>query len=86
MARDRIRLARRLAELTTGKSRAGREGQDPWASLSDAVAVAEEAVAVRERAVPAITYPEELPVTQRHDDLVAALRDNQVVVVAGDTG
>ncbi len=36
--------------------------------------------------VPAISYPPELPVTQRRDDIAAAIRDHQVVVVAGETG
>ncbi|MFP5291009.1 MAG: ATP-dependent RNA helicase HrpA, partial [Actinomycetes bacterium] len=33
-----------------------------------------------------ITYPEDLPVSQRRDDIAAAIRDNQVVIVAGETG
>ncbi|MBM7474499.1 ATP-dependent RNA helicase HrpA [Curtobacterium herbarum] len=35
---------------------------------------------------PVITYPPELPVSQRRDDIAAAIRDNQVVIVAGATG
>jgi ATP-dependent RNA helicase HrpA len=34
----------------------------------------------------AITYPQQLPVSQRKDDLAEAIRDSQVVVVAGETG
>jgi ATP-dependent helicase HrpA len=34
----------------------------------------------------AIRYPEELPVSQRRDDIAAAIRDHQVVIVAGETG
>ena len=33
-----------------------------------------------------IRYPAELPVTQRRDDILAAIRDHQVVIVAGETG
>src|ERR1700722_3541546 len=33
-----------------------------------------------------IRYPEELPVSQRRDDIAAAIRDHQVVIVAGETG
>ncbi|MEO5724940.1 MAG: hypothetical protein ABIQ39_12865, partial [Ilumatobacteraceae bacterium] len=33
-----------------------------------------------------ITYPAELPITERHDELIAAIRDHQVVIVAGETG
>ena len=36
-------------------------------------------------AVP-IRYPEELPVSQRRGDIAAAIRDNQVVIIAGETG
>ena len=32
------------------------------------------------------TYPPDLPVSQRRDDIAAAIRDHQVVVVAGETG
>ena len=33
-----------------------------------------------------ITYPAELPVSQRRDELAAAIRDHQVVIIAGETG
>src|SRR5829696_7320905 len=49
---------------------------------------AEEERIVRRRAtVPtAIHYPPELPVSARREDLLAAIRDHQVVIVAGETG
>jgi len=36
--------------------------------------------------VPPITYPEQLPVSARRDDIARAIAENQVVVVAGETG
>src|SRR5207248_4593533 len=36
--------------------------------------------------VPRVTYPPELPITTRKDEIVAAIRDRQVVVIAGETG
>ena len=33
-----------------------------------------------------ISYPEELPVSERREDIAAAIRDHQVVIVAGETG
>ena len=37
--------------------------------------------------IPAeITYPEELPVSERREDIKAAIRDHQVIIVAGETG
>ncbi|MFV8380332.1 ATP-dependent RNA helicase HrpA [Corynebacterium hindlerae] len=44
------------------------------------------AVAVRREAVPTITYPEQLPVSARRDDIISAIRDHQVVIIAGETG
>ncbi len=43
-------------------------------------------LADRARAVPRVTYPQELPVSQRKDEIAAAIRDHQVVIVAGETG
>ncbi|TWP35207.1 ATP-dependent RNA helicase HrpA [Leekyejoonella antrihumi] len=40
----------------------------------------------RQSLVPEIRYPAELPVTAAHDEIMAAIRDNQVVVIAGETG
>jgi ATP-dependent helicase HrpA len=36
--------------------------------------------------VPPITYPEQLPVSARREEISAAIRDHQVVIVAGETG
>nr|WP_245852711.1 ATP-dependent RNA helicase HrpA [Isoptericola jiangsuensis] len=36
--------------------------------------------------VPPITYPEQLPVSARRAEIADAIRDHQVVVVAGETG
>ncbi|MEZ5246140.1 MAG: ATP-dependent RNA helicase HrpA [Acidimicrobiales bacterium] len=33
-----------------------------------------------------VTYPADLPIAERREELLAAIRDNQVVVVAGETG
>jgi ATP-dependent helicase HrpA len=36
--------------------------------------------------MPVISYPEDLPICARREEIVAALRGHQVVVVAGETG
>src|SRR5205823_11048436 len=36
--------------------------------------------------VPCISYPLELPITPRKDEIVAGIRAHQVVVIAGETG
>jgi ATP-dependent helicase HrpA len=40
----------------------------------------------RRAAVPKISYPPELPVSAAREELAAAIRDHQVVIVAGETG
>src|SRR6476659_6338131 len=40
----------------------------------------------RSALVPRGSYPEELPVSGRREDIAAAIRDHQVVIVAGETG
>ena len=39
-----------------------------------------------EAAIPSITFPPELPVSQRREDIARAIAENQVVIVAGATG
>ncbi|WP_312917790.1 ATP-dependent RNA helicase HrpA [Kocuria sp.] len=38
------------------------------------------------RIQPRIVYPDDLPVSARREDIMAAIRDHQVVVIAGETG
>ena len=44
--------------------------------------------AVQERAnnLPEWRYPESLPVSSRHEEIVKAIRENQVIIIAGETG
>jgi ATP-dependent helicase HrpA len=37
-------------------------------------------------AAPSLSYPAELPISHRKDEILAVLREHQVVVVAGETG
>ena len=43
-------------------------------------------VDARAARIPDITYPENLPVSARREDIMELVRDNQVVVIAGETG
>ncbi len=66
------------------RSRLSAQGPSP--ELLDDVSKAESRVARRRDVVPEIAYPDDLPVSGRRDDIIAALRAAQVVVVAGETG
>ncbi len=45
-----------------------------------------EQIEARKAALPRITYPPQLPVSARAEDIAAAIREHQVVIVAGATG
>ena len=82
--RDRRRLHRRLDSADRGTG-AGPDAAALARLLAD-VTAAEERVARRRAAVPPISYPPDLPVSEAADELRAALAGHQVVVVAGETG
>jgi len=81
---DGHRLGRRLA--TARRTRDARARAKAVADIAAAVDNGERRTAARRAAVPAIRYPEALPVSARRDDIAAAIRDHQVVIVAGETG
>ena len=82
--RDAQRLGRRLEG-----ARRIRKPEARAAVLAEIAAEAEKAearMAERRARVPAVTYPEQLPVSQKKDVIADAIRDHQVVIVAGETG
>ncbi|MEV0427413.1 ATP-dependent RNA helicase HrpA [Micromonospora sp. NPDC050495] len=84
MFRDQRRLQRRLDGVR--KLRDPQRRDAALAEIATEVARAEARLATRRAAVPVITYPAQLPVSERKDDIAAAIRDHQVVIVAGETG
>ncbi|MFQ3786905.1 ATP-dependent RNA helicase HrpA [Halomonas sp. A29] len=85
MLRDRETLARRLS----GLARRLREGKPVDRGLAEVARSVERSaqLAARRMARPVtLNYPPELPVAERRGDILAALREHQVVVVAGETG
>ena len=49
--------------------------------LADEVAQAEVRAAGRRSRVPAVSYPEALPVSQKKDEIARAIHEHQVVIV-----
>ncbi|GGP84989.1 ATP-dependent RNA helicase HrpA [Streptosporangium pseudovulgare] len=82
--RDQRRLRRRLDGARKVRNRAAQ--QKIAAEITSDIEKAERRIAERRAGVPAITYPESLPVSRRRDDILEAIRDHQVVIVAGETG
>ncbi|MFD7453421.1 ATP-dependent RNA helicase HrpA [Kitasatospora sp. NPDC059827] len=82
--RDEVRIGRRLEGARRVRKPEAR--QQVAAEIAAEIDRAELLVEQRRAAVPKITYPAELPVSQKKDDILAAIRDHQVVIVAGETG
>ncbi|MGK6325813.1 ATP-dependent RNA helicase HrpA [Erwinia sp. DT-104] len=84
MLRDRQRLQKRLHGAKKVKNPAAQQAIAD--ELSGEIAAAEQRVALRKAATPTIRYPENLPVSQKKQEIAEAIRDHQVVIVAGETG
>ncbi|MER7738365.1 ATP-dependent RNA helicase HrpA [Streptomyces sp. NPDC096538] len=82
--RDAHRLGRRLEGAR--KIRKPEARAAVLDEIEAEVAAAEERMAARRTRVPEIRYPEQLPVSQKKDAIAEAIRDHQVVIVAGETG
>ncbi|MFD8449857.1 ATP-dependent RNA helicase HrpA [Streptomyces coelicoflavus] len=82
--RDAHRLGRRLEGAR--KIRKPEARAAVLAEIETEVAKAEQRIGERRARVPAVSYPEQLPVSQKKDEIAAAIRDHQVVIVAGETG
>ncbi|MFJ3235055.1 ATP-dependent RNA helicase HrpA [Streptomyces sp. NPDC086787] len=82
--RDAQRLGRRLEGAR--KIRKPEARAAVLAEIETEVGRAEARMGERRALVPAVGYPEQLPVSQKKDEIAAAIRDHQVVIVAGETG
>ncbi|TXR96283.1 ATP-dependent RNA helicase HrpA [Streptomyces sp. col6] len=88
LAQVSLRDANRLGRRLEGARRI-RKPEAQQAVLDEIAAQADKAAGrLTQRAgrVPAVTYPEQLPVSQKKDEILEAIRDHQVVIVAGETG
>jgi len=81
MARDAARLKSRI-----DRARTLRGPQADWTRLEADLERSIASCAARATAKPAITYPPDLPVAQRADEIAKAIRAHQVVIVCGETG
>ena len=79
MLRDRHGLARRLDD-------ARRRNEPLDARTTDRILASAAEAERRAKLRPAISYPEDLPIAAKRAEIADAIRENQVVVVSGETG
>ncbi|WP_037843349.1 helicase-related protein, partial [Streptomyces sp. NRRL WC-3549] len=82
--RDAHRLGRRLEGARRIRKPEAR--QSVLDEISAEAGKAAGRLAGRAARMPALSYPEQLPVSQKKDEILEAIRDHQVVIVAGETG
>src|SRR5512138_207507 len=82
---DWVRLGARLVRLLRDQHHSASHD----AFLNRLLAQARASAALcesRRREVPQVSYPPDLPITARKDEIVTAIRKHQVLIVAGETG
>ncbi|MBJ7537618.1 ATP-dependent RNA helicase HrpA [Marinomonas sp. C1424] len=85
MTLDRHHIARKQAQLVKRQ----RDGLPSDRMANELSAMKEKSSALyqaRLSRLPNITYDESLPVAARADEIIKAIQDNQVIIIAGETG
>ncbi|PSX09905.1 ATP-dependent RNA helicase HrpA [Photobacterium angustum] len=84
MMRDRFRLHKRVQGASRIKNEKSKHAVFDEIALE--IAKSMQTVERRRTQRPKIIYPAQLPVSQKKDDIAEAILNNQVVIVAGETG
>ncbi|MFD1383609.1 ATP-dependent RNA helicase HrpA [Rhodanobacter aciditrophus] len=85
MTRDRHAITRKL-ETIENRRKQSQPTDRLEAELADQIERSKALYEARLARVPEITYDEALPVSNRSEEIIEAIRDNQVVIIAGETG
>ncbi|MFC1749538.1 ATP-dependent RNA helicase HrpA, partial [Pseudomonadota bacterium] len=80
MLADRHRLQQKLKRLK------GKENPSALEKLAAEIETSKRKLEQRLANIPSPNYPEELPVSERRQEILEAIQNNQVVIVAGETG
>src|SRR4051812_8533736 len=81
--RDTHQLGRRLERIAR---RRGGPDETALAAFGLEIEAAAARLAARRASVPAVHYPEDLPISARRAQIAEAIAAHQVVIVAGETG
>ena len=85
MLRDQFRFRRRLKKLQHPKSK-NESVKQPLEKLEGDIEASVLLRAERLAHLPVPTFPASLPVCDRRDEISEAIKNNQVVIIAGETG
>ncbi|MDU3366004.1 MAG: ATP-dependent RNA helicase HrpA, partial [Proteus mirabilis] len=82
--RDQQRLRKRLRGVDKISKETSK--QAVLSEIEQDIIVAKQRILNRQIHCPKIVYPENLPVSQKKEAIYNAIKDNQVVIIAGETG
>ncbi len=85
LRRDQFRL-RRERDRLRGDAQRSKDVTAAQAALDAKIASSVAARAARAASIPALNYPEELPISAARDEIRRAIAQHQVVIVCGETG
>jgi ATP-dependent helicase HrpA len=63
-----------------------RENESPWDKLTAQIESSHARVEQRRRVLPTVTFPAELPISEKRELIAETIAQHQVVVLAGETG
>ena len=91
MLKDRFRLMKRLKELNQRYQ--GRQvnidtelDDEAWSALCEQAISSRSKLEARRANLPSPDYDDALPVSERREEIAEAIKNNQVVIIAGETG
>ncbi|MCG8668535.1 MAG: hypothetical protein MI867_03910, partial [Pseudomonadales bacterium] len=85
LAKDRFAL-KKLIKAIVNRSRQAQPFDQLLRKLESKLEASKDSRSRRSEAVPDIQFPDQLPVSQNADKIIAAIRENPVVIIAGETG
>ncbi|MCG6938435.1 MAG: ATP-dependent RNA helicase HrpA [Gammaproteobacteria bacterium] len=86
MLQDVFDFRRRLLKISKSKQGGSTAHNQAVAQLTQEIELSIAAAQARRENLPVISYPEELPIVQKRDEIKQALLQNQVTIICGETG
>ena len=85
MLKDQFAVRRKIQTLQSQANRSKPVDKE-LVNLQMRVDASAQQFKLRQQNKPETTYPEALPVSQKRDEIIRAIKDNQVIVICGETG
>ncbi len=85
MLRDQF-SARRKIQSIQSRFKASKPVEQQLVNLQKQIDKSAEKFKLRLQNKPVTSYPDELPVSQKRDEIITAINNNQVIIICGETG